>query len=102
MKLSLISFFKGLLPESPGANIREFWLTILNKAKRPQSQSLSPKGEFRERSSAQALFAGKQTLGWSKIAFQRAKGDSGNSLSSYDVIFFRQLALIAPFGVGSR
>ena len=30
----------------PGANIKEFWLTILNEAERPQNQCLSPQGEF--------------------------------------------------------
>ncbi len=34
------------LPGFPGANIKEFWLTILSEAKRPQRQCLSPQGEF--------------------------------------------------------
>jgi hypothetical protein len=30
----------------PGANIKEFLVTILSEAKRPQRQCLSPQGEF--------------------------------------------------------
>jgi len=31
---------------NPGANIKEFLVTILSEAERPQTQCLSPKGEF--------------------------------------------------------
>jgi hypothetical protein len=65
---------KGLLPESPGANIKEFLVTILSKVKRPQTQCLSPKGEFWERSSALTLFAVKRTSEWSEILFRERRG----------------------------
>jgi len=35
----------GLLLKLPGAHIKEFLLTVLGEVKRPQIQSLSPKGE---------------------------------------------------------
>ncbi len=59
-----------MLPGFPGANIKEFWLTILNEAKRPQIQCLSPKGEFWVCS--EANFRMVQNY------FQRAKGNPGN------------------------
>jgi hypothetical protein len=36
----------GVLPKSPGANIKEFLVSIVSEAKRPQTQYLSLKGEF--------------------------------------------------------
>jgi hypothetical protein len=42
----------GAVAPTPGANIKEFLLTILGETKRPQIQYLSLKGEFWERSSA--------------------------------------------------
>jgi hypothetical protein len=35
-----------VVAEIPGANIKEFLVTILSEAKPPQIQCLSPKGEF--------------------------------------------------------
>ena len=54
----------------PGANIKEFWLTILSKAKRPQTQCLSPKGEFWVCSEANFRMV--------QNSFQKAKGNPGN------------------------
>jgi len=36
----------GVLPKSPGANIKEFLVSIVSEAKRPQTQYLSLKREF--------------------------------------------------------
>ena len=60
-----------LLPNSPGTNIKEFLVTILSEAKRPQIQCLSPKGEFWVCSGANFRIV--------KNSFQRAKGDLGNN-----------------------
>jgi hypothetical protein len=38
--------FLRVVAEIPGANMKEFFDTILSEAKRPQIQCLSPKGEF--------------------------------------------------------
>jgi len=55
--------------------MKEFLVTILSEAKRPQIQCLSLKGAVWERSSAeQALFAVKQALEWSKILFSERNG----------------------------
>jgi hypothetical protein len=59
-----------MLPGFPGANIKEFWLTILSKAKRLQTQCLRPKGEFWVCSEANSRMV--------QNSFQRAKGNSGN------------------------
>ncbi len=59
-----------MLPGFPGANIKEFWLTILSEVKRPQTQCLSPKGEFWVCSAANSRMV--------QNAFQRAKGNPGN------------------------
>ena len=52
------------------ANIKEFWLTILSEAKRPQTQCLSPEGEFWVCSEANSRMV--------QNYFQRAKGNPGN------------------------
>ncbi len=63
----------------PGANIKEFLLTILSEAKRPQIQCLSPKGAVLERSSAeQALICSEANFRMVRNSFQRAKWDLGN------------------------
>jgi hypothetical protein len=59
-----------MLPGFPGANIKEFWLTILSEAKRPQTQCPSPKGEFWVCSEANSRMV--------QNSFQRAKGNLGN------------------------
>ncbi len=50
--------------------MKEFWLTILSEAKRPQTQCLSPKGEFWVCSEANFRMV--------QHSFQRAKGIPGN------------------------
>jgi hypothetical protein len=63
--------------EIPGANIKEFLVTILSEAKRLQTQCLSLKGEFwvcREGNSRIV-----------KNSFQRAEGYLGNSPSTLDL-----------------
>ena len=65
-----------MLPGFPGANIKEFWLAILSKAKRPQTQCLSPKGEFWACSEANSRMVHN--------SFQRAKGNPGNRPHSMD------------------
>jgi len=59
-----------MLPGFPGANIKESWVTILSEAKRPQTQCLSPKGEFWVCSEANSRMV--------QNSFQRAKGNPGN------------------------
>jgi cytoplasmic iron level regulating protein YaaA (DUF328/UPF0246 family) len=59
-----------MLPGFPGANIKEFWLTILSEAKRPQTQCLRPKGEFWVCSEANSRMV--------QNSFQRVKGNPGN------------------------
>jgi cytoplasmic iron level regulating protein YaaA (DUF328/UPF0246 family) len=59
-----------MLPGFPGANIKEFWLTILSKAKRPQTQCLRPKGEFWVCSEANSRMV--------QNSFQKVKGNPGN------------------------
>jgi len=59
------SAIEGLLPKSPGANIKEFLLPILSETKRPQIQCLSLKASFE--------FAVKRTLEWSKSLFRERK-----------------------------
>ena len=68
--------FLGRLPESPGANMKEFLVTILSEVKRPQTQYLNPKGEFWVCSKTNVRMAGN--------SFQRAKGGLGNSPFSND------------------
>jgi hypothetical protein len=41
-----MSLLNKLLSGFPGANIKEFWLTILSEAERSQTYCLSPEGEF--------------------------------------------------------
>jgi hypothetical protein len=50
--------------------MKEFWLTILSEAKRPQTQCLSPEGEFWVCSEASSRMV--------QNSFQRAKGNLGN------------------------
>jgi len=59
-----------MLPAFPGANIKEFWLTILSEAERSQTQCLSPKGEFWVCSEANSRMVHN--------SFQRAKGNLCN------------------------
>ena len=59
-----------MLPVFPGANIKESWVTILSEAKRPQTQCLSPKGEFWVCNEANSRMF--------QNSFQRAKGNVGN------------------------
>jgi hypothetical protein len=59
-----------MLPRFPEANIKEFWLTILSKAKRPQTQCLKPKGEFWVCSEAHSRMV--------QNSFQKAEGNLGN------------------------
>ena len=59
-----------MLPGFPAANIKEFWLTILSEAKRPQTQYLSPEGEFWVCSETNSRMV--------QNSFQRAKGNVGN------------------------
>ena len=63
-----------MVPGFPGANINEFWLTILSEAKRPQTQCLSPKGEFWVCSEASSRMVHN--------SFQRAKGNPGTRAHS--------------------
>jgi hypothetical protein len=72
-----MSNVKGLLPKSLGANIKEFLVTILSEVKRPQTQCLSPKGEFWVCSETNSRMV--------RNSFQRAKGGLGNSQSKFDV-----------------
>ena len=46
---------KGLLPKYPGANIKEFLVTILSEAKGEEFPLFEPEGRVWERSSALAL-----------------------------------------------
>ena len=64
--------FKGLLPESPGANIKEFLVTIISEVKRPQTQCLSPKDEFWVCSETNCRMV--------RNSCQRAKGGLGKSM----------------------
>ena len=68
----------GVVAEIPGANIKEFLVTILSEAKRPQTQFLSMKAEFWVCSEANS--------GMVKNSFQRAKGYLGNNPLRYDPI----------------
>jgi len=65
-----------VLPGFPGANIKEFLVTILSEAKRPQIQCLSLKGEF--------WICSEANFRMVKKSFQGAKGNLGNipSISS--------------------
>jgi hypothetical protein len=40
------AMLEGIVAQIPGANIKEFLVTILSEVKRPQTQCLSPEGEF--------------------------------------------------------
>ena len=46
MPFALMSAAARAVAHIPGANIKEFLLTILSEVKRPQIQCLSLKGEF--------------------------------------------------------
>jgi len=70
------SKIKGLLLKPPGANIKEFLLTILSEAKRPQTQCLSPQGEFWVCSEANSRMV--------QNSFQGAKGNLGNRPQSFE------------------
>ena len=70
--LSIITCPLRVVAEIPGANSKEFLVTILSEAKRPQTQCLSLKGEFWVCSEANS--------GMVKNSFQRAEGYLGNSL----------------------
>jgi hypothetical protein len=63
-----------MLPGFPGVNIKESWLTILSEAKRPQTQCLSPKGEFWVCSEASFRMV--------QNSFQRTKGNPDNRTHS--------------------
>jgi hypothetical protein len=56
--------------------MKEFWLTILRKVKRPQTQCLSSKGDF--------WVCSEETLEWSKILFGERKGDGKDWTSKKD------------------
>jgi len=64
---------QGPVAEIPGANSKEFLVTILGEAKRPQTQCLSLKGEFWDCSEANL------TLEWSKILFRERNGISATT-----------------------
>ena len=57
--------------------MKEFLVTILGEAKRPQTQCLSLKGEFWVCSEANS--------GMVKNSFQRAEGYLGNNLLNYGI-----------------
>jgi hypothetical protein len=65
---------KRRVSQIPGANIKEFLVSILSETARPQILYLSLKGEFWERSIALALFAVKRALEWSEILFIERNG----------------------------
>ncbi len=67
-----------VVAEIPGANGKEFLITILNEAKRPQIQCLSLKGEFWVCSGANSRLV--------KNSFQRAKGYLGNRPLNYTIL----------------
>jgi hypothetical protein len=86
--------FKGLLPESPGANIKEFLVTIISEVKRPQTQCLSPKGEFWVCSETNCRMV--------RNSFQRAKVGLGKSMvknESYDesIPFYLEFSMYLMF-----
>ena len=60
--------------KSPGANIKEFLITILGEAQPLQIQCLSLKGEFLNEVAPERSFAVKQALEWSKSLFKERKG----------------------------
>ena len=70
------NFPNRMLPWFPGANIKEFLLTILSEAKRPQTQCLSPTGEFWVCSEANSIMV--------KNSFQRAQGNQGNRPQKFE------------------
>jgi hypothetical protein len=61
---------EGLLPKSPGANIKEFLVTILGEAKEEQFPLFRPTGRVWK--------LPKASLRMVKKSFQRAKGDLSN------------------------
>jgi hypothetical protein len=71
-------------------NIKEFLVTIVSEAKRPQTQYLSLKGEFWVCSEANSRMV--------KNSFQRAEGYLGNSPSNAEVstlpIHFRRDVMV--------
>jgi len=69
--LAEVLFVQGLLLKSPGANIKEFLVTILGEAKEEQFPLFEPAGRVWKLPEA--------SLRMVKKSFQRAKGDLGNS-----------------------
>jgi len=72
------SHLHRLLPKSPGANIKEFLVTILGEAKEEQFPLFEPVGRVWKLPEA--------SLRMVKKSFQRAKGDLGNSPFRYHLI----------------
>jgi hypothetical protein len=87
---------QGLLPKSPGANIKEFLVTILGEAKEEQFPLFEPTGRVWKLPEA--------SLRMVKKSFQRAKGDLSNSPLHYDILTFAflfALTQVAPQHDGS-
>ncbi len=83
-----------MLPGFPGANIKEFWPTILSEAKWLQTQCLSPKCEFWVCSEANSRMV--------QNYFQRAKGNSSNSHHSIEAKKQRSHILKYLFPIKSK